>query len=296
LAGHSYCRLIFGGGREYFLSTDDNDPEYPDKKGKRIDGMNLIRVWENKFKDARFVWNKEGFDAIDHRTTTKVLGLFEPSHMQFELNRNEDKGGEPSLSEMTSKAIKILKKNKNGFFLLVEGGRIDHAHHDGRAALALNDGIALANAVQTADALTDDEDTLIVVTADHSHVFTIAGHSTRGNPILGNVMGNDLSGNPETTPTLADDGKPYTTLGYHNGPGSILIKGDKSGGRPDTSLEDTRDKNYRQQALVPLSKMETHGGEDVAIYAKGPGAQSINGVMEQNKIFNVISDLKGIAN
>ena len=50
-----------------------------------------------------------------------VLGLFEPSHMQYAEERNTDAAGEPSLAELVTKAIRILNKNKNGFFLLVEG-------------------------------------------------------------------------------------------------------------------------------------------------------------------------------
>ena len=84
---------------------------------------------------------------------------------------------------MTQKAIEVLEKNDKGFFLTVESGRIDHAHHAGNAYNALTDTIELAKAVKMADELTDDEDTLIIVTADHSHVFTIAGYPKRGNPI-----------------------------------------------------------------------------------------------------------------
>ena len=51
---------------------------------------------------------------------------------------------------MTSKAIEILKKNRKGFYLMVEGGRIDHAHHAGNAYRALTDTIAMADAVKMA--------------------------------------------------------------------------------------------------------------------------------------------------
>ena len=70
-------------------------------------------------------------------------------------------------------------------WILLSGGRIDHAHHDGLAALALLDTIALEEAVVKVMELTEEKDTLIVVTADHSHVMTIGGWPVRGNPILG---------------------------------------------------------------------------------------------------------------
>ena len=66
-----------------------------------------------------------------------MLGLFEPSHMHFEPSARSDAGGEPSLAEMTAKAIDLLGAHPNGFVLMVEGGRIDHGHHVGNAYRAL---------------------------------------------------------------------------------------------------------------------------------------------------------------
>ena len=85
--------------------------------------------------------------------------------MKYETDRSEDTAGEPSLAEMTTKAIEVLKKNRKGYYLMVEGGRIDHAHHAGNAARALADTIALSDAVRAAAAATDPRDTLILVTA-----------------------------------------------------------------------------------------------------------------------------------
>lgn len=163
--------------------------------GKRKDGRNLTTDWLKK-SNSQYVWNKAQFDAIDpnttdhFNTTDHLLGLFEPSHVHYEADRVDyDKAGEPSLTEMTTKAIDILQKNPNGYFLMVEGGRIDHAHHSGNAYRALTDTQQLAAAVQAAVSKTSSEDTLIIVTADHSHVFTIGGYPQRGNPILGLTQG-----------------------------------------------------------------------------------------------------------
>src|SRR5690606_13375103 len=134
------------------------------------------------------------------------------SHMRYNADRELDAAGEPTLAEMTEKAIKVLQKNPNGFYLMVEAGRIDHAHHAGNAYRALDDTIALSEAVAMAKALTNDEDTLIIVTADHSHVFTIGGYPDRGNPILGKSAVNGV-------PQRDALGLPYTTLSYANGPG-----------------------------------------------------------------------------
>ena len=140
--------------------------------------------------------------------------------MQFETDRPRDSGGEPSLSQMTAKAIDVLARAPKGFFLMVEGGRIDHGHHAGNAYRALTETIEFSNAVRVALAKTDPKQTLIVVTADHGHVFTFGGYAKRGNPILGKVVHADEDGAAGASEPARDLlGLPYTTLGYLYGPG-----------------------------------------------------------------------------
>ena len=213
--------VALGGGRRYFLPDTMFDPELIDRKGQRKDGRDLTQEWLVGSNSA-YVWNQTQFDSLNLEETDHLLGLFNYSHMQYEADRSLDPGGEPSLTEMTTKAIELLKKNQQGYLLVVEGGRIDHAHHAGNAYRALTDTIELSRAVTAALEKTDRNDTLIIVTADHSHVFTMGGYPIRGNPILGKVVGNDGFGEPESRPRLAEDGKPYTTLGYQNGPGFAL--------------------------------------------------------------------------
>jgi alkaline phosphatase len=207
---------------------------------------------------------------------------------------------------MTTAAIAVLRQNPNGFFLMVEGGRIDHALHAGNAFRALDETIAFADAVKAAQAATDPADTLIVVTADHSHTMTFAGYPRRGNPILGKVQGHTSSYDEGSAPGNAPDatGLPYTTLGFASGPGYTGASDRQSEGpkhyphapnhispatqgRPNLTDVDTTDPDYLQEATVPL-KAETHGGEDVAIFANGPGAAAFHGELEQNAIFHII--------
>jgi alkaline phosphatase len=282
--------VAMGGGRIKFLPNDITDPEGADMEDGRRDKRNLAQEWTENHSNSAYVWNQQQFDAIDPQSTDHLLGLFNSDHLQYEADRSEDPAGEPSLAQMTKLAIEILKRNPNGYFLLVEGGRIDHAHHDNNAYRALTDGIAFADAVGVADEMTDQGDTLIIVTADHSHTFTMGGYPTRGNPILGKVISNDSTGKPNTEYDLMDDNKPFTSLGYQSGPGGSWV----GGPRPDLSETDTHnDKNYLQQAGLPAED-ETHGGEDVAVYARGPGAERIHGVIEQNEIFHVIDAASGL--
>ncbi|HVG09007.1 MAG TPA: alkaline phosphatase [Thermoanaerobaculia bacterium] len=275
--------VAMGGGRSNFLTAADPDPEDQDAKGKRK-SRNLVNEWTGR--GGAFVYDQKGFDAIDPAKTGPVLGLFERGHMEFELDRSKDTAGEPSLTQMMEKAVRVLQRSPKGFFLMVEGGRIDHAHHGGNAKRALLETIELSRAVQRATELVGD-DTLIIVTADHSHTFSMVGYPTRGNPILGLVVTNDdATGLPATAPSKGKDGKPYTTLGYMNGPGAV------AGERADLSAVDTTADNYLQQALVPMDS-ESHGGEDVVIYARGPQAYLVEGTMEENAIYFVMARALG---
>ncbi|MEO1960202.1 MAG: alkaline phosphatase, partial [Paracoccus sp. (in: a-proteobacteria)] len=92
-------------------------------------------------------------------------------------------------------------------------------------------------------------------------------------------------------PALGDDGTSYTVAGYLNGPGSVMQEqadGTWSGSRPEVSADEAEGRDYMQQALVPTSS-ETHSGEDVALFARGPWAHLFGGVMEQNEIFSVMN-------
>jgi alkaline phosphatase len=196
--------------------------------------------------------------------------------MQFDIDRAADPGGEPSLADMTRFAIERLQQNANGFFLMVEGGKIDHAHHGGNAHRALTDTVAFADAVAVAAAATDPADTLILVTADHSHTLTISGYPRRGNPILGKVV-------PPAGEAAADAaGRPYTTLSYANGPGFRETV-------PDLTDVDTTTRDFLQVATLPMQS-ETLGGEDVAAFARGLNADALHGVIEQNLLFNIMRD------
>lgn len=297
--------VVMGGGRRHFIPNTVTDEE--GKTGKRTDGVNLIDSWKAKYAVGNYVYDQTGFDALGADSATKVLGLFNSSHMEYEADRANDVAGEPSLSEMTSKSIDILSKNDKGFFLTVESGRIDHGHHAGNAYRALEDAVEFAEAVQAAVDKVDLNETLIIVTADHSHVFTLAGYPTRGNPILGVVKGNDDAGHAEDEAVMAADDMPYTTVGYANGLG-FADYGEGNGGdqrygdagaagRHDLDGIDTESSGFHQEALIPLGS-ETHSGEDVGIYAVGPGAQLLRGTHEQSNIFhamNHIADLVGKA-
>lgn len=292
--------VALGGGRRHFRPAGSPDPEYPDQEGARRDGRDLVRAWRDARPGRASVTTREELLALDRSRVRQVLGLFEPEHMRFETQRGSDPGGEPSLAEMTGVALELLAKREDGFLLLVEGGRIDHGHHASSAYLALHETVAFGEAVAAALDRVDLEETLVVVTADHGHTLTFAGYPTRGNPILGLVRGHDAGGEPSRDAL----GLPYTTLGYATGPGytgasDAQPEGPKqlphrpgqvhgiTAGRPDLSDVDTTDPRYLQESTVPLPSGR-HSGEDVPLYAGGPGAHLFHGVQEQSYVYHAI--------
>ncbi|SES27928.1 alkaline phosphatase [Tranquillimonas rosea] len=278
--------FAMGGGRRHFLPEDVQDEE--GGSGRRADGVNLIERAQNDL-GAQYAWNTATANELTLDGSAPVLALFEDSHMKYEADRADE--DEPSLADMTRMAIETLQNNENGFYLEVEAGRVDHANHGGNAYRTMVDGQEFAQAVAVADEMTDDADTLLIVTADHEHSIAFNGYCGRGTDILGLCYDIDNEGVEHSDElVMADDGKPYPVIGYLNGPGSVLTEQDDgtySGSRPDVTQEEATDLDYLQQALIPKSS-ESHSGEDVAVYAKGPFAHLFDGTLEQNVIFHVM--------
>jgi alkaline phosphatase len=308
--------LLMGGGRSFFVPTTVVDEE--GGTGGRTDGRDLRG--EFAARGYNYVWNTAGFNALTSNSLP-VLGLFERSHMEYEYDRPTDQGGEPSLTDMTVKAIQLLqghspRRRGNGYFLMVEAGRIDHAHHEGNAFRALTDTEELDEAVGAAVRKVDLRDTLIIVSADHSHVFNIAGYPLRpgselpyqvasappgfqtlaGNGILDVVHDIDAS-NGVVSPSLDSNGVPYTALVYGNGPGyrgasRVDPWSDPFPGRSGIVPDGPAHQAYFQEAAVPLGS-ETHSAEEVAIYAIGAGADQVRGTVKNTFIFRVMAKALG---
>lgn len=261
-----YIQVIMGGGRQHMVPREEI-PEGGKRKGKRTDGQNFIKMWKEDMKDrnGRYVHDLKGFNSIDVNETDYLLGLFSDTELFFKEQRKSR--NQPTLQQMTEKAIGILSKNPKGYFLLVESGMIDKGHHQGRAAFAIGEFQQLSDSLQKARDMTSEEDTLIVTTADHGHVFTMGGKANRGNPVLG------------VSDEMGSDNKYYTTISYGNGPG---YKADR-----DVKKNVHNYKYYQPIAAVPLDH-ESHSVEDTVIWSRGPHAHLLNGVHEQSYIGHVL--------
>ncbi|XP_044739893.1 alkaline phosphatase-like [Chrysoperla carnea] len=270
--------VLLGGGRRHWLPKVARDPEQTEEEGRRLDGRNMIDDWVRDKKKrnlkAEYVWNKGQLDHINLHQIDYLLGLFAYSHMDFEADRDPGPTGDPSLADMTRTAITILKKNPKGFFLFVEGGRIDHAHHYNNAYRALDETLAMETALLAAMSMINPSETLLVLTADHSHVMTMGGQATpRGQPVLG----------PDSK--ISDvDGQLYSLLLYGNGPGYSVPRS-----IPANISTSEEQRNSVHGSAVPR-QWATHGGEDVPVYALGPLATTLfTGTFDQSYIPHAIA-------
>ncbi|CAH1725914.1 unnamed protein product [Aphis gossypii] len=260
-------KVIMGGGRDNFMKQGLNST------GKRQD-EDLILNWKNdkktRFGDkvAKYITTREELKTTDMSKTDFVLGLFHRSHMDYRLKSNFET--QPSLQEMTRNAIQLLQKEPNGYVLFVEGGLIDKAHHKTWARIALDETLEFSKAVSDAVALTSEDDTLIVVTSDHAHTMTMAGYPKRNENILG------------LTNSISTDNMTYTTLSYAIGPKKSFIN-DTTCHRLNVTKEDLKQIDFEYPSLVDRQS-DTHGGDDVMVFARGPMSHLFTGNYEQNQI------------
>ncbi|XP_014236948.1 alkaline phosphatase, tissue-nonspecific isozyme [Trichogramma pretiosum] len=281
-------KVIMGGGRQMLrtdVSSTENDP-LDMWAGRRADGRDLISAWEEdkKAKQAAYkvVENNHQLSQVDFDKVDYLLGIFANGHVSMDYKRDKGPKGMPSLADMTVAALKVLKKNERGFLLVVEGGLIDFAHHRGHAAQALLETVRLSEAINATLDMVDTEDTLVIVTSDHTHSLSFNGNSDRGANILG----------------IADvskiEGIPYTTLSYGTGgPNNRAYETYQDGKetkmrRIDPTTSDTTDFEYSQQAAFVTDEAH-HGGGDVAVYAIGPYAHLFHTTHEQNFVAYVVA-------
>jgi alkaline phosphatase len=169
--------VAFSGGAQHFIPVGTKVEDHPSLKGidpkagwgasRRKDSRDLIGEATNK--GYAVVANDKELSALDAQQTGKVLGLFSASGFPSAIDRQPHHLiGVPTLSELTAKALDILKKNPQGFFLMVEGGQVDWVEHGNDVASVLHEMLEFDQAIGLAMAFAEQNpDTLIIVTADH---------------------------------------------------------------------------------------------------------------------------------
>ncbi|MDC7685237.1 alkaline phosphatase [Asticcacaulis sp. BYS171W] len=246
--------VAMGGDLEKFLPVA--------RGGERDDGRDLTAQWL-KQTNAKFLTGKAALDALDTRNAGPVLGLFAKGDLPSPVDHPQDV---PTLAHMTDKAIDLLARDPDGYFLLVESASIDKWHHKNNAHRALTDVDELAQAVSVALAKTNPEETLIIITADHSHGLVLSGYASRDTPVDG--VAKDKEGGA------------YSILSYATGPGGHDHEG-------EYTATETQNPDFTNPSLTKIPSA-AHGGEDVPVYASGPQAYLIRSTVESAYLYQVM--------
>ncbi|KXY01944.1 alkaline phosphatase [Bacillus wiedmannii] len=145
--------VVLGGGKEALLPI------------KRKDGEDLVKVIQDKGYD--FVETK---DALLNSKSKKIWGSFSHNALAFDMDREATNPEQPTLSQMTEKAIQTLSKDKDGFFLFVEGSKPDWAAHVNDPIGMISDVLAFDNAVAEAlEFAKKDSNTMLIAVTDHGN-------------------------------------------------------------------------------------------------------------------------------
>ncbi|AIQ63981.1 alkaline phosphatase [Paenibacillus stellifer] len=276
--------VLFGGGKQFFVTKDE--------KGKRTD-KNILP--EFKAKGYTVVESASALKALP-ASTTKVLGLFGSSHVAYTPDRTAEI---PSLAAMTSSALKILSKDKNGFVMMIEGGRIDHAGHANDFPTLVQETLDFDAAFKTAiEFAKKDGNTSVVVTADHEtgglslsrdNIYELnidlwdkQKHSSESiasklaeakspeeirSIVAENTGFNDLT-DEEVQAILAGDGSSYKQEGAYN---AVISK----------------------RLLVGWSG-HGHSAVDVGVWAYGPIVEKVKGQVDNTQIARASAAIVGV--
>jgi len=303
--------LLFGGGLCHFIPSTEND-------SCRKDNLNLLEKTEYTFIDNRFL-----FDNLNETDVLPVMGLFTPDHMSFEIDRDPKK--EPGLWEMADKALKILSKSdkkKKGFFLLIEGSRIDMAAHGNDPAAHANDILAYYKTIEVVKKFVDENpNTLVVSVSDHetgglalgyqpTQVYpkyiwypeVVAKVKKSTNKIAQDIEKLINSNNNNKNNGEEDDGRnnelydqTINMISEIMGINDVTVDELKYILEPKEERKTQDLANYLAKMISHRARIAwtTHGhsGADVNLYAYGKGAKLFRGSMENEEIGRVLEKI-----
>jgi len=309
--------VMMGGGSPNFLPKSTPG-------SKRKDDVDYIERF--KQADYRLATTKtEMLAAANDPKTTKLLGLYNTGNVDGALDLKFLKKGsvaqfpdQPDVPESMNAALKVLSRNKNGFVLMVESARIDKYSHSLDAERAIYDAIMLDNAVKQAKqwAKAHGDNTLILVTADHSHAVSVVGtvDDNKPGPDMRNKIGTYNEAGFPNYPAPDADGYPnkvdvsrrlrvlfgsypdhYDTFAPHlegefvpaiRNAAGVMVANDAYKDAPGAELRVGNLPNIGSGA----ANNGVHTGDDVVLTAMGPGAQKVHGQMENTDLFRVMAE------
>jgi alkaline phosphatase len=287
--------VLLGGRKQFFL------PEAAG--GKRKDGRDLL-------EEARRAGYAVVGTASELREANagKILGLFNLGNMAYEIDR--PKTAEPSLAEMAAKTLEALSKHPRGFFVMIEGGRIDHAAHRNDAAGTVRDVLAFDDAVGVAlDFQRRTPDTFVIVTADHeTGGMALIGHSKDSKEYVGidlsaiqkvqtsfELMLEELGKNP-TPEKIREVVKKHT---------AIEITEDEAKVVADDTIRKLDPQNYSYATLHSLAFVlrpylrvgwgsQTHTASPLFAFGSGPGSEELVGFRHNTELFRIMKTALGV--
>jgi alkaline phosphatase len=286
--------ILMGGRKAFFLPGA--------AKGSRKDGRNLI-------EEAR----KAGYAVVEtaeemqKAPTGKVLGLFNMGNMAYEIDRAGT--NEPSLAQMTAKALGVLSRNPKGFFAMIEGGRIDHASHRNDAAGTIRDTLAFDEAVGVAlEFARKNPDTLLIVTADHdTGAMALIGHSKTSKEYTGmdlEALKKVKASHEVIQGKLGKSPTPQQVKALVKEYLSIEITDDEAKTVASDTIRKLDPANYSYPYLHSLAFVlrpylrvgwgsQTHTASPLYAFGLGPGSEKITGLLHNTQLFGIMKGAMG---
>ena len=286
----SNVNILFGGRKGFFLPAAET--------GSRKDGRNLIaEAKQNGYAVA------ETAAEMKAAPGDKILGLFNMGNMLFEIDRKGS--SEPSLAEMAGKALEVLEKNQEGFFLMVEGGRIDHAAHNHDIAAVISDTLAFDEAVKVAyDYQRSHPDTLLIVTADHETggvaVLPYGKTSKEFEGINLESIAKIKASHEVWGKELGKDPTPAKIKEVIKGAFDIELTDDEAKVIQENTLKKLDPRHFRSSIGFVLRLYhrvgwvnDSHTASPLFLLGVGPGAEKIKGWKHNTEVFTIMKEAFG---
>jgi len=283
--------ILFGGRKQYFLPKD--------KGGKRKDGRDLLA----EAKKAGYSVVETADQMMSDSAGVKLLGLFNMSNLSYSLDRAST---EPTLAQMTEKALQVLSKNENGFFAMIEGGRIDHASHRNDIAAAIHELLAFDEAAAVAlKFASENPDTLVLITADHeTGGLAMIGCGKEGKEYVGMNFEAIQKITASYDRILDMFKKDTSSVGIKSAVKkymSIELTDEEAQTVSNDTIKKIDPNNFTYDYSHSLSFVlrpylragwagQTHTGAPLFLIGFGPGSEAVKGILHNTEIFTIMKN------
>lgn len=303
--------VVLGGGSAYFLPKTTPG-------SKRKDTTDYVSLFQESGYQL-VTDSRELKAAVSGKVPEKLLGLFHTGNMDGWIDRHQWKGNtvkkfahQPDLTESFDAAVKVLSQNKNGFFLMIEGGLIDKFSHPLDWTRSVGDTIELDKVVEHAKQFAKaNPDTLIIVTGDHTHSISVAGtvddnkpgddmrekvgvYAAAGYP---NYEDKDKDGYPDdfapskrlavffgAHPDYYETYRPFKDKTF-----VPAVKNEKGQYVADEEYKNVAGAHFVEGNLPRNEAQGVHTVDDLVVTAQGPGAEKFHGFMNSTEVFRVMA-------